>query len=96
MHVNSSAHLVNSSIINIKSSTESFAQGNVIPKTLRIRHPREGGDPVRSLIKVVSRLRGNDENFGFCINLSLFSLVESSSITLISSHKVIIHFGIPA
>ena len=42
----------------------SFVRSNFKLKTLQFRHPRESGDPFKCLIKMGSRLRGNDGNDG--------------------------------
>jgi len=34
--------------------------GSIFNKNIKLRHPREGGDPVNWLIKMDSRFRGND------------------------------------
>ena len=40
-------------------------EATLTKKNSQTRHPRVGGDPVKSLIKMDSRLRGNDGNRDF-------------------------------
>ena len=57
---------------------DSFAQSNINPKNSQIRHPRVGGDPVKWLIKMDSRLRWNDCDWKFYINSSQFGFVQNA------------------
>jgi hypothetical protein len=59
---------------------DSFARSNINPKNPQIRHPRVGGDPVKWLIKIDSRLRWNDGDWKFYINSSQFSFVQNAQI----------------
>ena len=53
------------------------------PKTYQPRHSRAGGNPVRLLIRLDSRLRENDNHWGFYIKLQSILLREKVSIDMV-------------
>ncbi len=57
---------------------ETFARVLFNPKTYQSRHSRVGGNPVSLLIRLDSRLRGNDGNWGFYIKLQSICFVQRS------------------
>jgi len=60
---------------------ETFARANFNPKTHQHRHSRIGGNPVKLLIRLDSRLRENDDNWRFYIKLliSLHAKVSNNN-----------------
>ena len=50
-------------------SKKTFARAHLNQKKHQLRHSRVGGNPVDLLIRLNSRLRGKDDDWGFKLNL---------------------------
>ena len=64
------------------------------PKNHQLRHSRVGGNPVNLLIRLDSRLRGNDGNWGFYINSGQFSFVQRSQFSILGVFSLLVRVAV--